>query len=229
MTSEKKDLALKLLRIGAFQTKKHSPGGKGFPLKKHRDPTCTDPLSPYYLNLRTSDHPTRPGPLSADHVQQIAQLKVSQLREYGILDQVEAVAIVPDAWNPVGRAIASLLPNKVVHFPQKEEDGSFASIPTLRPITCALLDDVLTAGGSKLECIDTLRTAGAGWHVHTIQVLVDREEGGREELERRGYQVCSLLSILQLVAFYHENGLVSAESAEEILTYIEERHKTPQT
>jgi orotate phosphoribosyltransferase len=51
----------------------------------------------------------------------------------------------------------------------------------------ALLEDVITTGGSTLKALTKLREAG--FRVDTVVVLVDRLEGGREALEAAGLQV----------------------------------------
>lgn len=51
----------------------------------------------------------------------------------------------------------------------------------------ALLEDVITTGGSTLKALAKLREAG--FVVNDVVVLVDRLEGGREALEREGLRV----------------------------------------
>lgn len=51
----------------------------------------------------------------------------------------------------------------------------------------ALLEDVITTGGSTLKALAKLRDAG--FVVDTVVVLVDRDEGGREALEKAGLPV----------------------------------------
>lgn len=54
-----------------------------------------------------------------------------------------------------------------------------------------VLDDVLTTGGSVLKAVGVLREAGYG--VKRVLVIVDRQEGGRENLEKAGLEVLSIL------------------------------------
>lgn len=56
---------------------------------------------------------------------------------------------------------------------------------------CAILEDVITSGGSLLKAI--ARAREAGFDVARTFVLVDREEGGREVVEREA-PVTSLFS-----------------------------------
>lgn len=60
-----------------------------------------------------------------------------------------------------------------------------------------IVEDVITTGKSALDAIDAVEAA----HGNIIGVLavVDREEGGRENIATRGYQVISLARISQLL------------------------------
>ena len=55
-----------------------------------------------------------------------------------------------------------------------------------------VIDDVVTTGGSTLQAIDTLEAAGG--KVAFVLALVDRQEGGKENIERRGYKVVSIFN-----------------------------------
>jgi orotate phosphoribosyltransferase len=54
-----------------------------------------------------------------------------------------------------------------------------------------VVEDVVTTGGSALEAIGVVRAAGG--HVAGVLAVVDREEGGREAIERSGVRVCALV------------------------------------
>lgn len=60
----------------------------------------------------------------------------------------------------------------------------------------AVIDDVITTGGSTLKAISAIREAGG--HVAVALVLVDREEGGRAAIEAEGVPVIALFSKSQL-------------------------------
>jgi orotate phosphoribosyltransferase len=62
----------------------------------------------------------------------------------------------------------------------------------------AILEDVITSGGSTLKALNELRAAG--FVATVVVVLVDRLEGGREALERAGLQVRALYTRDDIVA-----------------------------
>lgn len=53
-----------------------------------------------------------------------------------------------------------------------------------------VLEDVVTSGSSSLESIEKLEASGL--RVEGVCCVVDREEGGRERIESRGYRLSSL-------------------------------------
>ena len=62
----------------------------------------------------------------------------------------------------------------------------------------AVIEDVITTGGSALKAVEALRAAGG--RPRGVLALVDREEGGREAIEREGLEVVSLVGASEIVA-----------------------------
>ena len=60
-----------------------------------------------------------------------------------------------------------------------------------------VVEDVVTTGASALEAATVVREAGGT--VCGVLAVVDREEGGRESLEREGYQVRTLCLLRELL------------------------------
>ncbi|MES2998919.1 MAG: orotate phosphoribosyltransferase [Pseudomonadota bacterium] len=58
---------------------------------------------------------------------------------------------------------------------------------------CLIVEDVITTGGSVLKTIEILEKEGL--QVSEVAVLVDREEGGRETLENKGYHLHSVFTL----------------------------------
>lgn len=59
-----------------------------------------------------------------------------------------------------------------------------------RPSRVALLEDVITTGGSTLKAAEKLKAAGH--ELAGVAALVDRSEGGRETIEKTGLPVVAL-------------------------------------
>jgi orotate phosphoribosyltransferase len=60
-----------------------------------------------------------------------------------------------------------------------------------------VIDDVITTGGSTLQAIEAIKDAGG--RVAFVLVLVDREEGGREAIEKHGHKVVALFTRSDLI------------------------------
>ena len=73
------------------------------------------------------------------------------------------------------------------HGRQKRIEGNFSAGDSV-----VVVDDVITTGGSTIQAIDAVEQAGG--HVAFVLVLVDREEGGRQNIEKRGHKVVSIFS-----------------------------------
>lgn len=80
------------------------------------------------------------------------------------------------------------------------------------------VDDVVSEGLSKIEGIKPLKELGA--EVKHILVIVNREQGGKENLEKEGYNVHALAKVSEVVASLQNQGKISAEQAKTVLDYI---------
>ena len=73
------------------------------------------------------------------------------------------------------------------HGRQKRIEGNFSSGDSV-----VIVDDVITTGGSTIQAIDAIEEAGG--QIAFVIVLVDREEGGRANIEKRGYKVVPIFT-----------------------------------
>lgn len=63
-----------------------------------------------------------------------------------------------------------------------------------------IVEDVITTGSSAIQAIESVTQADGT--VLGVLAVVDREEGGREAIEARGYSVTSLTTISDLLAVH---------------------------
>jgi orotate phosphoribosyltransferase len=61
-----------------------------------------------------------------------------------------------------------------------------------------VVDDVITTGGSTLQAIEKVEAEGG--KVAFVIVLLDREEGGRANIEAKGYQVAAAFTRTTVLA-----------------------------
>lgn len=81
-----------------------------------------------------------------------------------------------------------------------------------------VVDDLITTSRSKLGAIEILEEEGI--KVMDVVVLIDRQQGGREELERLGYNLHAAFTMPNLMGFYSEAGLVTPEQFQTVMDYL---------
>lgn len=79
-------------------------------------------------------------------------------------------------------------------------------------------DDVVSSGESKLEGLQPLEELGA--KVDIIFVIVDRQQGGKANLENLGYQFHALTTISELVESLVQSKKITEKQAVSILRYV---------
>ena len=82
-----------------------------------------------------------------------------------------------------------------------------------------MIDDMITTGASKIETVRPLKELGL--NIKDIVVLVDREQGGKEQIERQGYNFYSVFTITQWLRCLLKNKKLSTTKYSEVLTYLE--------
>ncbi len=151
--------------------------------------------SRYYADVRqTSLHP--------EGATLIAQLLDPILVEFGVrsiggltlgADPIVGAAIT---WTQLmGRGLTGFLVRKEqkAHGTGNRIEGPFdTSLPV------AIVDDVITKGGSALTAYNAVREAGG--EVRVVVCVVDREEGGGEEFAARGVPFRALFRIAEFLS-----------------------------
>ncbi|MCW4018689.1 MAG: orotate phosphoribosyltransferase [Candidatus Bathyarchaeota archaeon] len=79
-------------------------------------------------------------------------------------------------------------------------------------------DDVVSEGLSKIEGVKPLQELGA--NVKHLLVVVNREQGGKENLEKIGFKVDALAKVSEIVDSLYQTGSISKEQMEKVLSYI---------
>ncbi len=89
-----------------------------------------------------------------------------------------------------GRRGCRISPLIVRKEPKKHGTQKWIEGEASRVKNVVVIDDVITTGGSTITAIERLRESGLT--VVRAAVIVDREEGGREGIEKTGVEVVSL-------------------------------------
>ncbi|MCA9388810.1 hypothetical protein KC644_03570 [Candidatus Berkelbacteria bacterium] len=214
----KTELAIKLRSARAFKIRSESEDGKGFKLKKHRDnPELDLPLSPYYLNLRTSDNP-KPGPLDETLVDLVAKVFAQKAKDCQL--KFSHVCGIPNAATPYARQLARLSKKSTVQLKKIGDGfGDFAANWSPRESSALVIDDVITTGASKIPALKIL--TNAGFKIPAIVVLVDRQEGGREILKNAGYRVEAIYTTTEITEILAYLGGITKAEKKDILSYVQ--------
>lgn len=85
-----------------------------------------------------------------------------------------------------------------------------------------LVDDLITTAASKLRTIGTLEEAGLV--IRDVVVLVDRDQGGKEELEQKRYRFHASMTLPKMARFYRAEypDLASEALVSQTIAYLAE-------
>jgi len=93
--------------------------------------------------------------------------------------------------------------------------------------TIVVLDDLITSANSKIEAIDLFEAEGLV--VKDVVVLVDREQGGKEELAKRGITLHAALTQRPMLAHLRDSGNITSAQYEEVIAYLDAQKLPPQS
>ena len=84
-----------------------------------------------------------------------------------------------------------------------------------------LIDDVVASGLSKWKSLQKLEREGIT--IQRIIAFFDRQQGGAELLEKEGYPVHSVFKLLDVTAFYLQEGLITEAADRQIQEFLRTR------
>ncbi|NOX61541.1 MAG: orotidine-5'-phosphate decarboxylase [Chloroflexi bacterium] len=133
----------------------------------------------------------------------------------------DRLAGVPYAALPIATAV-SLETGLPFIYPRKETkqhglaraiEGSFAAGEQV-----VVIEDLVTSAGSLIQSIERLR--GAGLRVEDAVVLIDREQGGAENLRRVGVRLHAAYRFSQLLDILLDAGRLKREQYDAVRAYL---------
>jgi orotate phosphoribosyltransferase/uridine monophosphate synthetase len=174
--------------------------------------------SPVYVNLRLLiGHPTalwRAASIIWEEIQALQTMLHPQM------ERSELVAGVPFGGLHIATAFSlhAKIPMIYLH-PRPDDLGSDVEgiyHPNERVL---IMDDLLAGGGSILET--ALQLGEAGLIVGDAVVLLDRQQGGRETLERQGINLVSILTLEVLMNYLMSSGKIPEEHYRRTMAFLE--------
>ena len=82
-----------------------------------------------------------------------------------------------------------------------------------------MIDDMITNGLSKVETLKPLEENGL--KIKDIVVLVDREQGGKGHLEKKGYTFHSVFTLAQWLKVLMEHKKITKDKYAEVIAYLD--------
>jgi len=171
--------------------------------------------SPYYIDLACLLS-------SPKELCNVAEVVADEIRLLMVIERVDKLASIELKGALILPSIGCLvdLPCIVVRKEEKAHGvvGRVAGAEVIKGDRILFFDDVVSEGLSKVEGIKPLEELGA--KIEHLIVIVDREQGGKENLEKLGYRVHALSKISDLVNNLVESKHISKQQAESVLNYI---------
>jgi orotate phosphoribosyltransferase len=172
-------------------------------------------LSPYYIDLACLLS-------SPKDLCDLADAAAGEIRRLAALERIDKLASIELKGALLLPSIACRVNLPCIVVRKKEKTygatGRIAGAEVIKGESVLFFDDVVSEGLSKVEGMKPLEELGA--KVRHVMVVVDREQGGRENLERLGYKVHALAKISELVDRLLQSKLISKEQAHAVLDYV---------
>lgn len=167
--------------------------------------------SPFYVDLR---------PLASDPkiLKKLAEHLLEILPKDNKLD---LICGVPYAALPMATVMSFL--SEIPLIMKRKEAKGYGTKKLIEGIykqgqSCLLVEDVITSGKSLLETIAEVEKEGL--KVSDIVVVLDRQQGGKEFLEQKGYRVYTLFTMTEVVKILHEAGEIDDEQVAKIHDFL---------
>jgi uridine monophosphate synthetase len=172
-------------------------------------------ISPYYIDLaRILSTPKE--------LCTIVDVAVKKIERIMAADRIDKLASIELKGALIVPSIACKLNLPCVIIRKEEKAygviGRIAGATVNKDDNILFFDDVISEGISKVEGIKPLQDLGA--NIEHLLVVVNREHGGKEKLEKLGFKVHSLAKISEIVDSLYCNKHISKKQSDKVLDYV---------
>ncbi len=193
---EEKEVSLELFALGAVRF-------GDFTLKSGM-------RSPIYVDLRMLVG-------NPELMQHVARAMAQAL--HGV--RFDRLAGIAYAGIPLATALSLEMGKPMVYTRKEIKDyGTKKAIegPFEKGETVVLVDDLITTASSKLEAAGPLREAGL--QVRDVVVFLDRQQGGRQELEKHDMKLHACMDLERLLGHLKAEKKITAETAAAVKEFV---------
>jgi uridine monophosphate synthetase len=171
--------------------------------------------SPYYVDLRQ----TISDPISMDWISNsLARIVINEIGE----SKTDKILGVPTAGVPFATIISQKLAKPMLYYRrERKEHGVRKKIEgdMQRNERIVMVDDLITTGQSVIDAANAARDQGGV--VHELVVLLDREQGGKENLRAQSIEPHVLFNISEAFEWLREVKLIDEDHYNVIMEYME--------
>jgi uridine monophosphate synthetase len=173
--------------------------------------------SPIYIDLRLI--------VSFPHVMQsVCDLMVEKTGHLSY----DIVCGVPYTALPMATAL-SLKVNKPMLIKRKEGAKGYGTKKAIEGIyrkgqNCLIIEDLVTSGLSVFESIEPLEAEGLV--VTDVIVLVDREQGGRRNIESKGKNLHALITVTDMLRILEQEQRIGSDIVTKVQAYVQANQTT---
>jgi uridine monophosphate synthetase len=168
--------------------------------------------SPYYVDLRVLVS-------FPQLLEQVAEIMFKALEH----TQFDCVCGVPYTALPIATVLS--VKHNVPMVMRRKEAKAYGTKKEIEGVwkegnSCLVVEDLVTSGISVFETIEPLNRAGL--KVEDVIVLLDRQQGGRENITSRGVKLHAVFTVSEILEELVKQGLIPQEKVSEIQSFIKE-------
>ncbi|MFA5995486.1 MAG: orotate phosphoribosyltransferase [Patescibacteria group bacterium] len=168
--------------------------------------------SPIYIDLRVIvSYPSVMKTIIAAFKEKIAQDNI----------QYDLMAGIPYTALPIASVLSIELNTPMIYARKEVKDyGTKKKIEGVYKAgqTCLVIDDLITTGASKFETAAPFESEGL--KIKDFVVLVDREQGGKKQLEAKGYQLHSVITLSEVLTVMKTAGKIDEAMCNKVQEFI---------
>src|SRR5712691_1508970 len=139
-------------------------------------------------------------------------------------ENFDAVAGIATSGLTFSSPLAISIAKPMVYVRQEKSHGTKKRLEGVLPrgSTTLVVDDLITTGGNIVYAVESLRAEGSS--VRDAIVLIDRLEGGKENLEKVGVRLHRFSTVLELSQVLYEKAIIKKAQLRAVNQQVRQAH-----